>query len=158
ECGLLRGSFVPTEVIRDLRDLTRYRKRLVQDRTREAQRVQKVLEDAGVKLSSVASDVLGMSGRAMLNALIAGERDPNVLAEFALGKMRPKRAELRDALAASRFRAHHATMLTEHLAHIDHLDTAMARLDTEVDTLMDPFKEHRDRLATIPGVGKKAAE
>ncbi|MGQ0804989.1 MAG: IS110 family transposase [Actinomycetota bacterium] len=158
ECGLLRGSFVPPPVIRDLRDLSRYRKRLIQDRTRESQRVQKVLEDAGVKLASVASDVLGVSGRAMLDALIAGERDPQVLAEKALGKMRRKVPELRDALAASRFRAHHAVMLGEHLAHVDHLDAAIARLDTQVDEVMAPFLAPRDRLATIPGVAKRAAE
>jgi transposase len=158
ECGLLRGSFVPPPVIRDLRDLTRYRKRLVQDRTREAQRVQKVLEDAGVKLASVGSDVLGVSGRKMLDALIAGERDPDVLAELAVGKLRRKVPELSDALAASRFRAHHAVMLSEHLAHIDHIDAAIARLDEQVDRLMAPFGDDRDRLATIPGVGKRAAE
>lgn len=158
ECGLLRGSFVPPEPIRDLRDLTRYRKRLVQDRTREAQRIQKVLEDAGVKLASVASNVLGVSGRAMLDALIAGERDPEVLAELSRGKMRGKRVELRDALAASRFRAHHAVMLREHLAHIDHIDAAIDRLDSQVDELMAPFSADRDLLATIPGVAKRAAE
>ncbi len=89
ECGLLRGSFVPPEQVRDLRDLTRYRKRLVQDRARESLRVQKVLEDAGVKLASVATDVLGVSARAMLDGLIGGERDPDVFADMALGRMRP---------------------------------------------------------------------
>jgi transposase len=158
ECGLLRASFVPPPVIRDLRDLTRYRKRLVQDRTREAQRVQKVLEDAGVKLASVASNVLGASGRAMLDALIAGERDPDALAEMALGKLRRKVPELREALAASRFRAHHAVMLSEHLAHIDHIDAAIGRIDGQVDRLMAPFGEDRDHLAAIPGVAKRAAE
>jgi transposase len=158
ECGLLRGSFVPPQVIRDLRDLTRYRKRLIQDRVRETLRVQKVLEDAGVKLSSVATNVLGVSARSMIEALIAGERDPDVLAEMACGRMRPKIPELRQALAASRFRTHHGIMLGEHLAHIDHLDDAISRLDDEVDELMAPFADDRDRLATIPGVGKRAAE
>lgn len=158
ECGLLRGSFVPPETIRDLRDLTRYRKKLIQDRARESARVQKVLEDAGVKLASVATDVLGVSGREMLEALIAGERDPDVLAEMARGRMRPKIPELRQALAASRFRAHHGVMLAEHLAHVDHLSTAIQRLDAQVDALMAPFAEDRDRLATIPGVAKRAAE
>jgi transposase len=158
ECGLLRGSFVPPPVIRDLRDLTRYRKKLIQDRARESARVQKVLEDAGVKLASVASDVLGVSGRSMLDALIAGERDPEVLAEMALRRMRSKIPELRQALAASRFRPHHGIMLGEHLAHVDHLDAAITRLDDQVDELMAPFVDHRDRLATIPGVGKRAAE
>jgi transposase len=158
ECGLLRGSFVPPEVIRDLRDLTRDRKRLIQDRSRESLRVQKVLEDAGVKLASVASDVLGVSGRAMLEALIAGERDTDVLADKARARMRSKIPELRRALAASRFRSHHGVMLREHLTHIDHLDAAVARLDDEVDELMRPFEAQRDRLMTIPGVGKHAAE
>jgi transposase len=158
ECGLLRGSFVPPEPIRDLRDLTRYRKKLVQDRGREAQRVQKVLEDAGVKLASVASDVLGRSGRQMLDALMAGERDPAALAEMARARMRNKIPELRQALVTARFRAHHAVMLGEHLAHVDHLDTAIARLDAQVDEVMAPFADARDRLATIPGVGKTAAE
>jgi transposase len=158
ECGLLRGSFVPPEVIRDLRDLTRYRKRLGQDRARESQRIQKVLEDAGVKLASVVSDILGVSGRAMLDALIAGERDAEVLAELALGRMRPKRVELRRALAAARFRPHHAVMLSEHLAHLDHLDGGISRLDDQIDRLMAPFSVQRDKLATIPGVGKRAAE
>jgi transposase len=158
ECGLLRGSFVPPEVIRDLRDLTRDRKRPGQERARESQRIQKVLEDAGVKVASVVSDVLGVSGRAMLDALIAGERDAEVLAELALGRMRPKRVELRRALAAARFRPHHAVMLSEHLAHLDHLDGGISRLDDQIDRLMAPFSAQRDKLATIPGVGKRAAE
>lgn len=149
ECGLLRGSFVPPPVIRDLRDLTRYRKRLIQDRTRESQRVQKVLEDAGVKLASVAADVLGVSGRAMLDALIAAERDPHILADKALGKLRRKVPELTEALAASRFRAHHGVMLAERLAHVDHLDAAIARLDTQIDEVIAPFSADRERLATI---------
>jgi transposase len=158
ECGLLRGSFVPPEVIRDLRDLTRYRKRLIQDRARESLRVQKVLEDAGVKLASVATNVLGVSAREMLDALIAGERDPDVLAEMARARMRRRIPELRQALAASRFRAHHAVMLREHLSHIDQLDAGIARLDDRVDELMLPFAAQRDRLTTIPGVAKRGAE
>ena len=158
ECGLLRGSFVPPEVIRDLRDLTRYQKRLIQDRARESLRVQKVLEDAGVKLASVAANVLGVSGRSMLEALIAGERDPDVLAEMALRRMRSKIPELRQALAASRFRGHHAVMLRAHLDHVDHLDEAIAGLEERVDELMAPFEAARDRLMTIPGVSKRAAE
>lgn len=158
ECGLLRGSFVPPEAIRDLRDLTRYQRKLIQDRSRESARVQKVLEDAGVKLASVASDVLGVSGRSMLEALIAGERDPEVLAEMALRRMRSKIPELRQALAASRFRAHHGVMLRAHLDHIDHLDAAIAALEAQVDGLMAPFVVARDLLMTIPGVGKRAAE
>ena len=158
ECGLLRASFVPPPVIRDLRDLTRYRKRLIEDRVREALRVQKVLEGAGIKLSSVASDAVGVSGRAMIDALIAGERDPGALAELARGRLRAKIPQLREALAASRFREHHAVMLGEHLAHLDHLDVAIDRLDQRIDAVMAPFSDRRERLQTIPGVGRRAAE
>ena len=158
ECGLLRASFVPPPVIRDLRDLTRYRKRLVDDRARESLRVHKVLEGAGVKLTSMVSDALGVSGRQMIEALIAGERDPEVLADLAKRRMRAKIPQLREALAASRFRAHHAAMLAEHLAHLDYLDTAISRLDARIDEVMVPFADQRDRLTTIPGVGRRAAE
>ncbi len=158
ECGLLRGSFVPPEAIRDLRDVTRYRKKLVQERGREVQRVQKLLEDAGVKLASVASDILGRSGRDMLIGLVAGERDPAVLAELARGAMRRKIPELREALATARFREHHSWMLRQHLDRIDHLDEVIRRLDAKVDELMNPFADARDRLLSIPGVGKRAAE
>jgi transposase len=158
ECGLLRASFVPPTVIRDLRDLTRYRKRLIEDRVRESLRVQKVLESAGIKLSSVASDALGVSGRAMIEALIAGERDTEVLAELAQARLRKKIPQLRQALASARFREHHAMLLREHLAHLDHLDEAIGRIDARVDVVMGPFASQRDRLSTIPGVGKRAAE
>jgi transposase len=158
ECGLLRGSFVPPPVIRDLRDLTRYRKRLVEDRVREGLRVQKVLEGAGVKLSSVVSDTLGVSGREMIEALIAGVRDPEVLAEMARARMRSKIPQLQKALASSRFRDHHAVMLRAHLDHLDHLDAAISALDGRIDEVMGPFSDQRDRLTTIPGVGKRAAE
>jgi transposase len=110
EAGLLRGSFVPPLTIRQLRDLTRYRTRLVQDRTREVQRVDKLLEDAGIKLSSVASDTLGVSGRALCEALIAAETDPNRLAELAKGRLRAKREQLRLAMQG-RFGDHHRVIL-----------------------------------------------
>jgi transposase len=157
EHGLLRSSFVPPPAIRELRDLTRYRKRLIQTHTAETQRVQKVLEDAGIKLDSVASDVLGVSGRAMLRALIDGERDPEVLAELARGVLRKKIPMLREALRG-RFNAHHATLLRITLDHLEHLEASIAQLDGEVDRVMVPFAEARDRLATIPGVAKRAAE
>jgi transposase len=115
EHGLLRGSFVPPASIRELRDLTRYRKRLIQAHASEGQRVQKTLEDAGIKLDSVAADVLGVSGRAMLTALVAGERDPAVLAELARGRLRVKLPQLRLALRG-RFRAHHAFLIRLALA------------------------------------------
>ena len=165
EHGLLRGSFVPPPAIRELRDLTRYRKRLIQTATAEGQRIEKTLEDAGIKLDSVASDLLGVSGRAMLTALVAGERDPQVLAELAKGKLRNKIPALRQALRG-RFRDHHAVLIRLCLDHLAHLDGAIAELDDHVDTLFAaatseagvPFDRARDHLDTITGVGKRAAE
>jgi transposase len=157
ECGLLRGSFIPPADIARLRDLTRYRTKIIGERVRETQRVQKLLEDAGIKLDSVVTDVLGVSGRRMLEALIAGERDPEVLAEMALTRMRPKVGLLREALVG-RFNDHHALLLRMHLDHVDELTAIEARLDGAVDKLMGPFGEAATRLLTIPGVGKRVAE
>jgi transposase len=157
ECGLLRGSFIPPANIAKLRDLTRYRTKIVGERVRETQRIQKLLEDAGIKLDSVASDVLGVSCRRMLEALIAGERDPDVLADMALTRMRPKIGVLREALVG-RFDDHHAVLLGLHLAHVDELDAIEARLDIEVNKLMAPFADAATRLLSIPGVGKRVAE
>jgi transposase len=157
EHGLLRGSFVPPPAIRELRDLTRYRKKLIQAHTAECQRVQKTLEDAGIKLDSVASDVLGVSGRAMLEALVGGERDPVVLAELARGVLRKKRPLLRQALKG-RFSDHHALLVGLSLSHLKHLERAISQLDQRVDQVIAPFAAARDRLDTITGVGKRAAE
>jgi transposase len=157
EHGLLRGSFVPPAPIRELRDLTRYRKKLIQTHSAECQRVQKTLEDAGIKLDSVAADVLGVSGRAMLAALVAGERDPQVLAELARGRLRTKLPQLRQALRG-RFSDHHALLVRLALAHLEHLEGAIAALDTEIDQVISPFARARDQLDTITGVGKRAAE
>jgi transposase len=165
EHGLLRGSFVPPPVIRDLRDLTRHRKRLIQTHTSEQQRIHKILEDAGIKLGSVASNVLGVSGRQMLRALIAGERDPEVLAELAKAKLRNKIPELRQALRG-RFREHHAVLIKMSMDHLEHLEATIAELDRHIDALFEtntsdddvPFCRARDHLATITGVGKRAAE
>jgi len=157
EHGLLRSSFVPPPAIRELRDLTRYRKRLVQQHTAECQRVQKALEDAGIKLDSVASDVLGVSGRAMLRALVAGERDPDVLAELARGVLRKKIPLLRQALYG-RFTDHHALLVRLAMGHLEQLEAMIATLDAEVDRVIAPFAEARDRLDTITGVGKRTAE
>ena len=118
EHGLLRGSFVPPPAIRDLRDLTRYRKALIQDRSRAVNRLHKVLEDAGIKLATVASDVLGVSGRAMLAGLIGGTTDPTVLADLARGALWKKLPALREALLG-RFRPHHAVLVSHLLAQID---------------------------------------
>ncbi len=157
EHGLVRASFVPPKPIRQLRDLTRYRKALIQERTREAQRLHKVLEDAGIKLACVASDVLGVSGRAMLEALIGGTTDPEVLAELARGQLRKKLPALREALEG-RFRAHHALLLGHLLAHLAYLDEAVEQLSEEVARRVVPFSPLLALLLTIPGVDRRTAE
>jgi transposase len=157
ECGLLRGSFVPPAPIRDLRDLTRYRKALIQDRTREANRLHKVLEDAGLKLATVATDILGVSGRAMLAALLAGTTDPAVLADLARGKLRAKLPALRQALTG-RFRGHHAFLVGQILAYLDYLDEAIATTSAEIEGQLAPFAPAVARLRTIPGVQQRTAE
>jgi transposase len=157
EHGLLRGSFVPPATIRELRDLTRYRKRLIQTHSSEAQRIAKTLEDAGIRLGSVASDILGVSGRAMLRALVAGERDPDVLAGLARGRLRSKESDLREALHG-RFGAHHALLVRLALEHVEQLERSIGELDAEVDRAIGPFARARDHLDTITGVGVRAAE
>jgi len=157
EHGLLRGSFVPPAAIRELRDLTRYRKRLIQTHTAECQRIHKTLEDASIRLGSVAADVLGVSGRAMLRALLAGERDPKVLAGLARGRLRNKLPELREALRG-RFSVHHALLVRLALEHVEQLERSISELDAAVDRVIAPFALARDRLDTITGVGKRAAE
>lgn len=157
EHGLLRGSFVPPEAIARLRDLTRYRRRLIQTAAQEHQRVEKVLEDAGIKLDVVASDLFGASGRAMLRALVDGERDPEVLAEMAKGVLRKKMPALRAALAGH-FGEHHALLVGIALDHIETLAAAVARLDAQVEAELAPFAEALAHLDTIPGVGRRTAE
>ena len=156
EHGLLRGSFVPEPEIRRLRDLTRYRKKLVQTRTSEVQRLSKHLEDAGIKLDSVASDLLGVSGRAMLAALVDGERDPAVLAELAKGRLRAKLPDLREALRG-RFTDHHGFLVRVGLEHLAQLEHHIGELDERVEELIGPFARARDHLMTIPGIGTRAA-
>jgi transposase len=157
EHGLLRGSFVPPVEIRDLRDLTRYRTVLVQDRTREANRLHKVLTDAGIQLASVASNVLGKSGRAMLKALVEGTTDAEVLADLAQGKLRRKLPALREALVG-RFRKHHALLVGQLLAHLDYLDEALATLTADIEEALRPFASEARRLDGIPGIGPRTAE
>ena len=157
EHGLLRGSFVPPPPLRELRDLTRYRKVLIQERTREANRLHKVLEDAGIKLATVATDILGVSGRDMLHALVAGTTDPDVLAELARGTLRKKLPALRQALAG-RFRGHHAFMVSQHLAHLDYLDEAVCTLSTRIEEALRPFAAEHQRLDSIPGIAQRTAE
>jgi len=157
ECGLLRGSFVPPTEIRQLREITRYRRQLTEERSREVQRLQKLLEDANVKLSSVASDILGVTGRMILDALCDGERDPDVLAGMAQRKLKAKTEYLRQCVPG-RFAEFHAVMTRQLLSHIDYLEQAAVALDEQVDRLMIPFVQARDRFDTIPGIGKRNAE
>ena len=157
EHGLLRGSFVPPPPLRELRDLTRYRKVLIQERTREANRLHKVLEDAGIKLATVATDILGVSGRDMLHALVAGTTDPDVLAELARGTLRKKLPALRQALAG-RFRPHHAFMVSQHLGHLDYLDEAVTSLSGRIEEALRPFALEHQRLDSIPGIAQRTAE
>jgi len=157
ECGLLASSFVPPADIRGLRSVTRYRKRLIETRTSEIQRVEKTLEDAVVKLGSVASSTLTKSGRKMIEALIEGERDPAVLAEMAYGRMRSKIPELIRALDG-RFAEHHAVQLRQLLDHIDWLDDAIDTLDERIVELTADRADMIERLQTIPGIGLRTAE
>jgi transposase len=157
EHGLLRGSFVPPAPIRELRDLTRYRKALIHDRTRVANRLHKALEDAGVKLASVASDILGVSGRAMLQALAEGTTDPAVLADLARGRLRGKLPALRAALTG-RFRPHHAFIVGQLLAHLDYVDEAIGALSSEIESRLVPFADQVTRLDSIPGINRRTAE
>src|SRR5450759_384904 len=157
EHGLVRPSFVPPKPIRELRNLTRYRKAQIDERSRESQRLDKVLQDAGVKLSSVASDIQGKSARAMLEALVEGERDPEVLAEMALGRMRKKVPQLQEALVG-RFGAHHALLVQTILAKVDFLNGAIDDLSTEIDRVIAPFGAEVELLDTITGVDRRTAE
>jgi transposase len=157
EYGLLTASFVPPEPIQHLRDLTRYRTILATERTREANRLEKELEDAGITLSTVASDILGRSGREMPAALIAGERDVHTLAEMATGRMRPKIPHLIEALRGN-FGDHHAFMCRMHPDHIDQLTTAIEELSTRIEDQTRPFAHQIQRLHTIPGIGQTTTE
>jgi transposase len=157
ECGLLKGSFVPPRPIRELRDLTRYRKHQVRDRSREVNRLHKVLEDAGIKLSSVASNVMGTSGRAMIEALLQGTTDPTALADLAQGKLRSKLPALREALTG-RFRHHHAFLIGQILAKVDFLEETIATCSLRIEELLRPFQPTMARLMTIPGVKRLTAE
>jgi len=154
---MLRASFVPPEPIRMLRDLTRYRVDLIGARTAEKQRVEKLLEDAQIKVSVVASDIFGVSGRAMMAALIAGERDPDVLADMARGRMRKKTTQLREAFIG-RFNNHHAFLLTTMLARIDQLGADIADVEERISDQIAPSAAAVARLDEIPGIGVTAAQ
>ena len=155
--GLVRGSFVPPEPIRQLRDLTRARTAITRERAREAQRLEKLLEDAGIKLSAVASDILGVSGRAMLEALIAGDRDPAALADLAKRRLRSKIPELTEALTG-RFSEHHAFLARVHLDLIDRHTAAIDKLTARIEEVIEPFQGFRDLICTIPGIGTLTAD
>ncbi len=158
--GLLKPSFIPEVTQRDLRELTRYRRHLIQERTQEANRVHKVLQDANLKLSSVATDILGVSGRAMLEALLAGNTDPEELAQLAKGRLRDKLELLEQALTGY-LRDSHRFLLRMLLDHLDELTERISALDAEIDHLMRPFDPTGQligRLDAIPGVGKRTVE
>jgi transposase len=157
EAGLLRASFVPPKPIRALRNLTRYRKTQIQERAREANRLHKALEDTGIKLDCVASDILGKSGRAMLDALIHGTTDPEILAELARGRMRAKIPALKEALAG-RFDHLHAVWIGAILEHIDFLDGQISGLTEAIGEQIAPFEKAVELLRTIPGVQRRTAE
>jgi transposase len=157
EAGLLRASLVPPKPIRTLRNLTRYRKSNIRDRQREANRLHKILEDTGIKLDCVASDLLGKSGRAMLDALVSGTTDPNLLADLARGVLRKKLPALREALEG-RFDTEHALVVGQILAHIDFLDASIERLSEAIEQQIAPQAAAVELLCTIPGVERRAAE
>jgi len=156
ECGLLAGSFIPPAEIKAARDVVRYRAKVAQQRVSEIARLGNVLQDAQFKIDSVASSIATKSGRAMIEALVDGERRGPVLAELAKGKMRAKIADLSMALEG-RFGEHHALMCRLHLDHIDHLEAMLARLDAQIEAMMAPFQCWQDLLATIPGIGRLSA-
>jgi transposase len=155
--GLLRASFVPERPERELRELTRYRTSLVRERAAEVGRIQKVLEGANIKLASAASDVMGVSGRAMLAALVAGQEDAGELAKLARGRLREKQEQLGQALYG-RVGEHQRSMLARQLRHVDELDQLITEVDEEVAARLRPFEDKLERLQPVPGVGRRLAE
>jgi transposase len=155
--GLVRGSHIPERAQRELQELARYRTRLVQERAQVVQRIQKVLEGANIKLSAVVADVVGVSGRAMLEALVGGTEDPEALAGLARGRLQAKRAALLEALAG-RVGPPQRLLLGSQLRHLDFLDAEIAQLSAEIARRLHPFDDALERLDTIPGVGRRAAE
>jgi transposase len=157
EAGLLKANFVPPKPVRQLRNLTRYRKTQIQERAREVNRLHKALEDAGIKLDCVAADILGKSGRDMLDALVAGETDPDVLAELARKQMRKKIPALREALQGH-FDAHHRLWIGAILRHIDFLDEQIEQLAVMIEEQIRPLAPAVELLCTIPGIQRRGAE
>src|SRR6185436_8475475 len=155
--GLLQGSMVPATPIRDLRDLTRHRTSVLHERTRAVNRIHKVLEDANIKLSAVISDIMGVSGRAMLHALLAGETDPMALADLAHSRLRAPRPALEAALTG-RLRPHHRFLLRTLLDHVTFLDAQIGQLDTHIEEQLRPFAQDLALIRTIPGLKRRAGE
>ena len=155
--GLLRGSFIPSRAQRELRELTRHRRSLIEERSRVVNRIQQVMEGGNVKLSSVVTDVLGVSGRAILDAMVRGEDDPEELARLARGRLRNKREALKEALW-SLMGGHQRMMLRSHLNHIDFLDSQIAELSEEVSNRTASLEEQKELLDDVPGVGRRVAE
>lgn len=155
--GLVHGSFVPPEPIRQLRDLTRTRTAITRERAREIQRLEKLLEDAGIKLSSVATDIVGVSGRAMIEALISGDHDAERLADLAQRRMRIKIPQLTQALIG-RFKEHHAFLARLHLDLIDQHTAVISQLTERIDAMMEPFCGFHDLICTIPGISTLTAD
>ena len=155
--GLIRASFVPDEPTQQMRDLLRTRKQFVRERSSHTQRIQKTLEDANIKLDSVITDIVGLSGRRMIEALIAGQTDPETLAALAHGRIRATTDELEAALRG-RVTPHHRFMLQLHLDHLDAVNAAIARIDKEIDGNVEPFCIAIEMLSAIPGVSNLAAE
>jgi len=155
--GLLRGSFVPPAPQRELRELTRYRSTQVSERARVVNRIQKVLEDTNIKLTSVLTDITGVSGRAILKALLNGETNPEQLAELAKGRLRAKRSELEESLVGI-IKPHHRFLLSEMLGQVDYLDESIKRVSREIEERLRPFEEEVARLDAITGIGRRIAE
>jgi transposase len=157
QLGLLRPSFIPPAPVREVRDLTRYRTSLIRERARTANRLQKVLEDANIKLAGVVTDIQGVSAWAMLQEIVAGTTDPEVLASLAKGLLRKKQAQLIDALSG-RVKPHHRFLIAEHLSQIEYLEEAIQRISTQVEDRLRPFEDDIKFLDSIPGISRQTAE
>jgi len=155
--GLIRGSFVPPTPVQEMRDLTRTRKQLVREAAQHSQRLQKTLEDANIKLASLVSDILGKSGRAILDALVGGESDPEKLADMTSGRLKATRKELVEALRG-RVRPHHRFLLKLHLGQIDALDEAVREVEARLGDALQPFRDLEGLLKTMPGVSVTTAQ
>ena len=157
QLGLLKASFIPPAPVRELRDLTRYRTSLIRERARTANRLQKVLEDANIKLAGVVTDIQGVSAWAMLQAIVSGTTDPEALADLAKGLLRKKREQLVGALSG-RVKPHHRFLIAEHLSQIEYLEEAIQRISTEVAERLRPFEPKVKQLDSIPGISRQTAE